>query len=149
MKKKSKVTSPKDSKSPKLKGLASRIRKKEDSSTDTSVPRITNDSIEQHRKEVIKDGRKYVYPIINTPKRVVGLSLLVALISGLIFSGYILLQLYRFNSNSDFIYNVTRVIPLPVARVGGQFVPYEDYLFELRRFTHYFESQQSVDFESA
>jgi parvulin-like peptidyl-prolyl isomerase len=35
-----------------------------------------------------------------------------------------------------------------VAKVGNTFVSYEDYLFELRHYIHYFENQQDVDFDS-
>lgn len=116
---------------------------------DHEVPRITNETVEEHRKEVIKGGRRFIYPIINTPRRVLGLSILVATIAMIVFSTYTLLKLYRFNDYSDFSYNVVKVIPLPVARIGGAMVPFEDYLFELRRYVHYFETQQGVDFESS
>jgi hypothetical protein len=46
------------------------------------------------------------------------------------------------------MYRITKAIPLPVARVGGTFVAYEDYLFEIRHYIHYFESQQEVDFST-
>lgn len=140
-----------------LKSSAKRVIKPRSSKQQTSgnfddsaemVPRITNETVEHHRKEVIKGGRKYAYPIINTPKRIVGLSLVVGLISLIVFSSYTLLRLYRYNDYSDFVYNVSRVVPLPVARVGGSFVDYDDYLFELRRYVHYFATQQNVDFDS-
>lgn len=115
---------------------------------ETDIPRITNETVEQHRKEVIKGGRKYRYPIINTPRRILGLSLIVGLVSLFIFSTYTVVLLYRNQTYSDFMYNVTKIVPFPVARVGGSFVYYDDYLFELRRYIHYFETQQNVDFNS-
>lgn len=114
-----------------------------------SVPRITNDNLEKHRKEVLKGGRKLVYPIIHTPRRIVFLSSVVALASALIFMSYTVLRLYRFNDYSSFVHRVTEVIPFPVAKVGSSFVGYEDYLFELRRYVHYYESQQGVDFSTS
>lgn len=112
------------------------------------IPRITNETVEQHRQEVIKGGKKYRYPLIHTPKRIVGLSLIVGLVVLLLFSLFTTIRLYRQNSYSDFDYNVTKVLPLPVARVGGTFVQFEDYLFELRRYVNYFETQQNANFDT-
>ena len=112
--------------------------------------KITEEVIEQYRQDVIKGGRKYSYPIINTPKKVVTLSLLVLTATLAIFMGYISIRVYSHNDYSDFIYNVTKTIRLPAAWLGNpsRSVAYEDYLFELRRQVHYFQSQQNVDFTS-
>ena len=40
------------------------------------------------------------------------------------------------------------MIPFPVARAGGSFVSYESYLFEVRHYTHYYESQLKLDFRT-
>lgn len=44
------------------------------------------------------------------------------------------------------MYRVTQVIPFPVARAGGNFISYENYLFELRHYMHYYEVKQKRDF---
>jgi parvulin-like peptidyl-prolyl isomerase len=44
---------------------------------------------------------------------------------------------------------VTRVLPLPVAKAGSAWVSYESYLFELRHYMHYYETQQQINFNSA
>jgi parvulin-like peptidyl-prolyl isomerase len=46
------------------------------------------------------------------------------------------------------MYRVTQIIPFPVARVEGRFVSYESYLFELRHFMHYYETQQKLSFDT-
>lgn len=46
------------------------------------------------------------------------------------------------------MYRVTQIIPFPVARAEGQFVSYESYLFELRHYMHYYESQQKMNFNT-
>ena len=43
---------------------------------------------------------------------------------------------------------MTQVIPFPIARVDSQFVAYENYLFELRRYIYFYEEQQRLDFEN-
>ena len=64
------------------------------------------------------------------------------------FFTYCTLALYRFQSTSTFLYKATQVIPFPVARQGGKFIAYENYLFEVRRYKHYYENQQKVDFNT-
>jgi parvulin-like peptidyl-prolyl isomerase len=58
------------------------------------------------------------------------------------------LALYKIQSSSSFIYGITRAIPFPVAKVGSDYVSYENYLFELRHYEHYYHTQQHVDFNS-
>jgi parvulin-like peptidyl-prolyl isomerase len=58
------------------------------------------------------------------------------------------LALYRFQGSSTFLYRVTQVIPFPIAKTGGNFIAYENYLFELRHYTHYYETQLKVNFDN-
>lgn len=113
-----------------------------------NIPRITNETVAEHREEVLKGARKYKYPLQHSKHRIVVIStgLLVAAIVG--FFVYCGLALYKFQSSSAFIYRVTQVLPFPVARAGKNFVAYENYLFELRRYQHYYQTQQRVDFGS-
>ena len=123
-------------------------RKQASSIAEDTIPRITNDTVSKHREEVISGAKKYIYPLQHSRHRIVmiSISILVALFIG--FTTYILLSLYKFQSTSEFTYQITKVIPLPFAKVGGTFVPYEEYLFDLRHLVHYFENQIEVDFES-
>ena len=112
------------------------------------VERITTDTIAAHREEVIGSARKYIYPLQHSKHRIilVTTTLLIGSIVG--FFIYCTLALYKFQSTSGFLYKVTQVIPFPVAKAGGSFVSYESYLFEVRHYTHYYESQLQLDFNS-
>ncbi|HEU4914112.1 MAG TPA: peptidylprolyl isomerase [Candidatus Saccharimonadales bacterium] len=129
-----------------------RLRKKkpEDSLQQAiqGIPRITNETVAEHREEVLSSARKYIYPLQHSAHRVViiSISLLIAVIIG--FFVYCLLALYKFNDSSTFLYRVTQVIPFPVAKAGPRYVAYENYLFELRHYVHYYQTQQRVDFGS-
>lgn len=125
-----------------------RKKKQANAAADDGIPRITNDTVSKHREEVISGAKKYIYPLRHSRHRIViiSVSILVALVVG--FSTYVLLSLYKFQSTSTFTYQITKVLPLPFAKVGGAFVPYEEYLFELRHIVHYFENQIEVDFDS-
>jgi parvulin-like peptidyl-prolyl isomerase len=129
--------------------ISSRVTKKKvNKLSDDRLPRITNESVSKHREEVIRGAKKYIYPLKQSRHRVVMISVSILVGAFIIFSSFILLSLYKFNSTSDFAYQITKALPLPFARVGGTFVPYEEYLFELKHYIHYFEQQQEVDFSS-
>ena len=110
------------------------------------VPRITNDTVAEHREEVIGSAKKYIYPLQHSKHRIVIVSSMLFIAATVSFFAYCLIALYRLQTNSTFLYRVTEVIPFPVARVGGKFVAYENYLFELRHYVHYYETQQRTDF---
>jgi parvulin-like peptidyl-prolyl isomerase len=112
------------------------------------VPRITNDTVAEHREEVLSSARKFIYPLQHSKHSVVRISLGLFVAVLAVFFIYCGLALYKFQATSGFMYGVTRVLPLPVARVGGHWVSYESYLFELRHNMHYYHTQQRADFSS-
>jgi hypothetical protein len=114
-----------------------------------NVPRITNETIAVHREEVLKGARKYIYPLQHSKHRIIVLTsviLTAALIGFLVYGG---IGLYKLNQHNTFLYRTTQVIPFPVARVKSNFIAYENYLFELRRYIHYAETQQAENFTTA
>lgn len=62
--------------------------------------------------------------------------------------------IYKYKSESNLVYAVSRVVPYPVQRVNGRFTTYGEYLFNLRSYKHYYQSQagaageQPVDFKT-
>ena len=112
------------------------------------VPRITNETVAEHREAVLSSARKYIYPLKHSKHSVVRTSLGLLVIVLVIFFAYCGAALYKFQSTSGFIYDVTKVIPFPVAKVGTSWVSYESYLFELRRNIHYYSSQQAANFSN-
>ena len=76
----------------------------------------------------------------------VSVSLALLIIAGLLFGAFVYWRLYRVQDYSAFSYNITRLVPLPLGRVGSSFIPYKDYLRDLRRQVYYFETQQQLDF---
>lgn len=114
----------------------------------SNVPRITDQTVTEHREEVLSSARKYIYPLQHSKHRVVRIS--VAILGAVLVTFLIIcaLSLYRFQATSGFIYDVTRVVPFPVAKAGGHWVSYESYLFELRRYMHYYRTQQQADFST-
>lgn len=113
-----------------------------------NIPRITNETVAEHREHVLKGARKYKYPLQHSKHRIVIISTALSVVAIVGVFVYICLALYRFQSSSAFIYRITQVLPFPVARAGGHFVTYENYLFQLRHYQHYNQTQQRVDFGS-
>ena len=107
--------------------------------------RITNETMAAHRDEILGGARKYIYPLTRSKHRLVVISLSVFFVSLVIFFSYCTVALYKFRSNSGFLYRVTQVVPFPVARIGSEFVAYENYLFEVNRETYYYRTQQKLD----
>ncbi len=155
MKKNKKITVPKLRIIPtgaqdKLRDFPKRLRKRtlqeqtEEALKD--VPRITNETLAEHRETVLRGARKYKYPLEHSKHRILIVSISILLLGIIGFSVFTALNLYKFNSTSLFMYRVTSVVPMPVAKAGDRWVSYESYLFELRRYMHYNETQQQVDF---
>jgi len=129
----------------KIKELAEKRRHKR-REINPDAPRITNDTVAAHREEVLSSARKYVVPRAQSKHRIVMVTTALVIVTLVAFFTYSTLALYRFQSDSTFIYRVTQVVPFPIARTGKTFVSYENYLFELRRYKHYYENQVQVDF---
>lgn len=131
----------------KLKRLVERRpRRKQEPELKDDAPRITNETVAAHREEVLGTARKYIYPLQHSKHRIVLISTALFIVMIVAFFTYATLALYKFQSTSTFLYRVTQVLPFPIARAGDRFVSYENYLFELRHYTHYYENQLDTDF---
>jgi len=113
-----------------------------------NLPRITNETVAEHREEVLSSARKYIYPLSHSKRRVVAITVTLLIVAVISFFTYCLSALYKFQATSTFVYGVTQVIPFPIARAGSHWVSYESYLFELRHTVHYYQTQQKEDFST-
>ncbi len=107
--------------------------------------RITTDTLAEHREKVLAGGRKFKYPVqYQRHKLVINASIIsVAVLLVLVGLGWYLL--YPAQNTSEFMYRVTKVIPVPVAVVDGQQVRYSDYLMQYRSNLHYLVEKEQVD----
>ncbi|HEU5004967.1 MAG TPA: peptidylprolyl isomerase [Candidatus Saccharimonadales bacterium] len=113
------------------------------------VQRITNENITEHREEVLKGARKYIYPLQHSKRRIVTVTLSIVIGALVAFMIYCGLALYKFYQYNTFVYRATQVVPFPIAKTGGNYVDYENYLFELRHYIHYYQTQQQKDFSGS
>lgn len=130
--------------------LPKRKRSQQEISDDAvkAIPRITNETVAEHREEVLGRARKLIYPLQHTKYRVVVISISILILTIIAFFAICGLALYKFHNTSTFIYDVTKVVPFPIAKVDNRYIAYENYLFELRRYMHYYENQQKLDFST-
>lgn len=113
-----------------------------------SDSRITNDTVAEHREQVLGRARKYIYPLRHSKHKLVKISITILVVAFIAFFAYCTLALYKFKASSNFLYKVTQVVPFPVARIGSDFVAYENYLFEISHYVHYYRTQQDLDISS-
>lgn len=111
--------------------------------------RITNETVAEHRERVLAGGRKFKYPLQYTKHRVLFISIIIGVLALIIFVAFFVWQLYFAQAYDKFTYGLTRVLPVPVAKVDTEMVHYSDYLSELRSAIHYLTTKEAVNFNSA
>lgn len=125
------------------------LNKTDDSPSLDNVPKITTENIGEHREQVLKGARKYIYPLAHSKRRIITITASVMVAAVIALFVYCFLGLYRYYQYNTFLYRVTQVVPFPIAKAGGHYVSYENYFFELRHYVHYYESQQQRNFAGA
>ncbi|MCX6728875.1 MAG: peptidylprolyl isomerase [Candidatus Saccharibacteria bacterium] len=125
-----------------MKKLIKKIRRKDKEPLPT---RITSETIEQHREHILAGGRKFKYPIQYARHKLVINAILISVAAVIIALALGLWQLYFAQNTSQFMYHVTKVIPVPVAYVDGQPVLYSDYLMEYLSSVHYLERKEQLN----
>lgn len=129
-----------------MKKLVSKIlRRKKDT---TAASRITNDTVAEHRERILAGGRRFKYPVQYARHKLVFNAILISIGALIAVIGIGYWQLYPAQNTSEFFYRVTKVLPLPVAYVDGQPVPYSDYLMKYLSSVHYLEQKEQVSLKS-
>ncbi|MBQ3297098.1 SurA N-terminal domain-containing protein [Candidatus Saccharibacteria bacterium] len=105
------------------------------------------EKVEERREEVLAKGRKFKYPLQWTRHRVVINTILITLVvlAMVVIGGW--LALYKFNMTDEFLFRVTKVIPVPVASVDFENVPFSDYLMLYRSSMTSIERQSGSQFD--
>ncbi len=126
-----------------MKKLTSKLtRKKQPSKKPT---RITNETVAEHREQILSGARRFKYPVQYTKYRLVISAIaigFVVLILAVVFSWW---QLYKVQTTSDFFYRLTRMVPVPVATVDGEDVRYGDYLLNYKSSETYLSTAEQLD----
>ncbi len=102
--------------------------------------RITNATIEHYRQEILSKASQYKTPIEASRAVLVRRTILIASLAIIIFIGIFLFGVYKRGNTSEFVYNVSKVIPLPIATIEQENVLLDDYLAPYLASKHYTEN---------
>jgi len=125
-----------------MKKLIKKLRRRDKTPPPT---RITSETIEKHREHILAGGRRFKYPVQYARHKLVFNAIIISVVAIIIAIIVGWVQLYPVQNTSEFIYRVTKVIPVPVAIVDGQFVPYSDYLMAYRSSVYFAEQKQQLN----
>lgn len=114
--------------------------------SDEAAKKTEKEKILERREEVLKSGRKFKYPLQYSKHKLVIITIIVAIVAliGSIIAGYFML--YKAQNTSDVVYRLTKVIPLPVAKIDGENVRYSDYLMVYKSSVRPIEQQTGSPF---
>lgn len=125
-----------------MKKLLSKVRKKQ---PEQPAARITNDTLAEHRERVLAGGRKFKYPVQYQRHKLVINALIIGAAALILLVGIGWYLLYVTKNTSEFMYRVTKVVPVPVAVIDGQPVRYSEYLMKYRSAAHYLIEKAQID----
>lgn len=125
-------------------------RKKDKNSGINNEPpaRITNETVAEHREQVLAGGRKFKYPVQYQKHRLVINSVAIGLAAIVLVTILGWYQLYVAQDSSRLIYQVTQIVPVSVASVDGEPVRYSDYLLRYRSSLYYLQQQNQINLRS-
>ena len=123
-----------------------KIRKQDD---DERPSRITNETVAEHREQILAGGRKFKYPIQYAKHRLVLISLGIGIVTVVVLILVGWQQLYLAQNTSKFMYRLTQLIPVSVANVDGESVRYSDFLKKYRSSIHALQQQNSINLRTA
>lgn len=111
--------------------------------------RITNETVAEHREQILAGGRKFKYPVQYAKHKLVLNSVLIGIgaIALLVILCWYLLYYAQFNSK--FMYRLTQLAPVPVANVDGENVRYSEYLKKYRSDIFSLVQQEQINLKSA
>lgn len=121
--------------------------KKSDKPADTPS-RITNETVAEHREQVLAGGRKYKYPVQYQRHKLIRNTILIGVgtLLALLVIGWH--QLYVAQNASKLLYRITQLVPVSVASVNGEPVRYSDYLMRYRSSVYYLQQQNTLNINS-
>lgn len=125
-----------------LKEKLKKVRKQEE---EDRPSRITNETVAEHREQILAGGRRFKYPIQVAKHRLVIMSVAIGIITVVLLIAFVWQQLYLAQNTSKFMYRLTQLVPVPVATVDGETVRYSDFLKKYRSSIHALQQQNSIN----
>lgn len=131
-----------------MKRLANKLKNISKRNQEPLPMRITSDTVAEHRERILAGGRRFKYPVQYARHKLVINATLISLGALLMLFVIGWWQLYPAQNTSEFMYRITKVVPLPVANIDGQSVPYSDYLMRYISSIYYLKQKEAFDSSS-
>ena len=113
---------------------------------DEKTGRITNDTVAEHREKILAGGRKFKYPFQYSKHKIL-INIIVITVAVIVaFAVWLWVMLYKVQATHDFFFTATKILPVSIANVDGENVPYQDYMRRLRADIYYREMHDDRDF---
>ncbi len=132
-----------------MKKLTKRFKANKEPVEPEAPARITNDTVAEHREQILAGGRKFKYPVQYAKHRLVINSLLIGLGAIALLALVCWYLLYVSESSSKLMYRLTQLVPVPVAKVDGESVRYSEYLKKYRSDIFALVQQDQINLKSA
>jgi hypothetical protein len=129
-----------------MKRLLNKIRRQKDEVQPSS--RITSETVAHHRERILAGGRRFKYPIQYARHKLVINAVVISIVALIAVLAVGWWQLYPQQNTSEFMYRITKVLPLPVANVDGEQVLYSDYLMKYLSSVRYLEQKEQVNLKT-
>ena len=129
-----------------MKRLLKKITKRQEAEPLSN--RITTETVAQHREQILAGGRKFKYPIQYARHKLVFNAIIISVSALIVLVLFGWWQLYPSQNTSEFMYRVTKFIPVPIAYVDGQPVLYSDYLMKCLGSMHYSGQIEQTNFKT-
>ncbi len=128
-----------------MKKLTAKLRRQK---PEEKPSRITNETVAEHREQILAGGRKFKYPVQYAKHKLVINTMLIAFsaIALLVVACWYLL--YFAQTNTKFMYRLTQLVPIPVATVDGENVRYSEYLKKYRSDIFSLVQQEQINLKS-
>ncbi|MBR3256110.1 SurA N-terminal domain-containing protein [Candidatus Saccharibacteria bacterium] len=107
------------------------------------------EKVEERREEVLATGRKFKYPLQWTKHRIVVNTILITIVITAIIVASGWLALYRLGMTDEPLYRITKIVPISVASVESENVPFSDYLILYRSSITSIERQSGNQFDQS
>ncbi len=128
--------------------LSKLIRKSAKQEKSQLPARITNETVAEHREQILAGGRRFKYPVQYARHKLVRNAVIIAFVSVVLLGALVFQQLYFAQNSGDFIYRITQLLPLPVATVANEPVRYSDYLMQYRASEYWLRKYDEIKLDS-
>lgn len=114
-----------------------------------NTKKTEQEKVEERREEVLSKGRKFKYPLQWTRHRVVINAILISTVVIAMVVVGVWLALYKLNMTDELLFRITKIVPVPVATVDSENVPFSDYLMLYRSSMTSIERQSGSQFDES